>query len=252
MNFKFYRKLVLSLGLAAALLFIATGQAHAQMFSVQEDDASENRAIPPNNFYIGIEPVQFDYEGPAMAGSLAGLFEFDGPVIRAKYETFGLEAFIGAGGRLTGVDDVAFFDIGIRATRGLRLVSNQNFSLQIPLQIKSSLTSVTNDQVISSGSQFRQGTLTIGGGGQIGGRLSDDIRVSAGIVPNYGFSFATGGTFGGQIFELETSTRIYFDRVFGNIGISAGWDYTFKRYDIEENEFDYNFQSNGFLIGISF
>jgi len=238
--------------LISAFTLLRTGDAQAQMFSVQEDETVRSRSIPLNNLYIGIEPADFAYKGGDAVGPSAGLFEFDGPLIRLKYETIGLEAFIGAGGRLTGIDDIAFFDVGIRARRGLGLIRNENLRVQLPLQIKSSLTSVSSDQIISTGSQFRQGTLTVGGGGEIDARFSDNVRFSAGVVPNYGFSFATGGTFGGQIFEVETVTRLYFDRVFGKFGISLGWDYTYKRFDVEENEFDYNFTSQGFLVGISF
>lgn len=222
------------------------------MFSVQEDASVRDGTIPMNNIYLGLEPVQFEYKGPSDAGPNTGLFGFAGPVLRIKYETLGFEAYMGVGGRLTGIDDVAYFDAGVRATRSLSIFTQRNFWFRLPLQLKSSITTATNDQAIGAGAQFRQGTLTVGGGSEIGIRFSDTIRFSAGAIPHYGFSFATGGTFGGQIFELETTTRIYFDRLFGNVGISAGWDYGFKRFDIEQNVYDYNFRSHSFLIGITF
>lgn len=252
MNFIFFRKRFLSFCLLTALSLLIFGQAQAQMFSVEEDESVRNRAIPLNNISIGLEPTQFDYKGPVAGGPNSGLFGFDGSLIRLKYETFGFEAFLGVGGRLTGIDDIAYFDAGVKAGRGIRIIAQRNIRFQIPLQLKSSLTTVTNDQVIGAGSQFRQGTLTVGGGGELSVRFSDNIRFSAGAIPSYGFSFATGGTFGGQIFELETTSRIYYDSLFGDVGISVGWDYGFKRFDIEENVYDYNFRSHSFLIGITF
>lgn len=251
MNFKSCQINYLFLSGLSVFLFLFFGEARAQMFSVQEEGPQRSLMIPTTNAYLGLEPVQFEYKGPQGVVN-GGIFEFEGPLVRAKFETIGFEAFVGVGGRLTGLDDEAYFDAGVRAGRGWPIIRKRRFILQIPLQLKSSLTTVTSDQFLGAGTQFQQGTLTFGGGGEFEIRFSDRIRFSAAAIPNYGFSFATGGVFGGQIFELETKSRFYADRLFGDVGLSAGWDYGFKRFDVEENEFDYNLRAHSFLIGITF
>ncbi len=230
-------------------------KAQAQMFSVEKDDPVTNRSMIPNNgVYIGLEPAEFIYKGSMDNNTFnnAGAYEFDGSLIRVRFETIGFEAFLGVGGQLTGIDDVGYFDVGAKAVRGIRIVREKGFGLLLPLQLKTSMNSVTSSQALSGSQQFRQGTFEFGGGMQVRVRLGDKFRFSAEAIPNYGFSFASGGIFGGQIYDLETKSRFYIDRVFGDIGITAGWDYNFKRFDVEENEFDYNLRAFSFLLGITF
>lgn len=252
MKYNFYNKAYIFTLFLLAFVYALPNQSRAQMFSVEEDEPAQNRSLMPSTgVYIGLEPVEFTYQGDE-TGPGDGIYEFNGPLLRMRFETFGFEAYIGVGGRLTGIDDVGYFDAGAKAVRGIRLVRQPGFQFQIPLQIKSSINTASNNESLAGDTQFRQGTLEFGGGAQLRVRLSDKIHFTAGAIPNYGFSFATGGIFGGQIYELETKSRFYFDRVFGDVGISAGWDYGFKRFDVEENEFDYNFRSYSFLVGITF
>ncbi|MDR8393787.1 hypothetical protein NC796_21720 [Aliifodinibius sp. S!AR15-10] len=238
--------------LAFIIISVSCSQLQAQMFSVEEEERMENRALMPSTgVYIGLEPVEFTYQGD-FSGLDSGIYQFDGPLMRLRFETFGFEAFIGVGGRLTGIDNIGYFDAGAKAVRGIRVVSTPRFQFQIPLQIKSSITTVSNNESIGGDTQFRQGTLEFGGGGQMSARLGERVRFTVATIPNYGFSFASGGIFGGQIYELETKSRIYIDRVFGDMGMSVGWDYGFKRFDVEEEEFDYNLRSHSFIIGITF
>lgn len=228
--------------------------AQAQMFSVQENDTEQRlRNIPTTGIYIGWEPADFRYTGdaPRTQGG-PGSYEFDGPLLRLKFETIGFQAHLGVGGSMTGIDDIGYFDAGVKAIRGIRLVGTRNFQLQLPLQLRSTINTVSNNARVSGDAQFRQATLEFGGGVKFGVRLGKGIRLTGAAIPSYGFSFATGGIFGGQIYELETQTRLYIDRLFGDIGLTAGWDYGFKRFDIDQNEFDYNFRSHSILIGITF
>ncbi|MFH5886347.1 hypothetical protein ACG2F4_18720 [Halalkalibaculum sp. DA3122] len=252
-NFRENRKYsVLLLFISLLMPLSITEEARAQMFSVEENEPVRERSlIPPNAVYLGLEPVEFTYRGD-VSNANSGAYAFDGPLLRMRFETYGFEAYIGVGGRLTGIDDIGYFDAGAKAVRGLRLVRQPGFQFQIPLQIKSSINTVTNNQGVAGDAQFRQGTLEFGAGAQVNARLGQQVRISAAAIPNYGFSFATGGIFGGQIYELETKSRLYVDRVFGDVGITAGWDYGFKRFDVEENEFDYNLRSYSFIIGITF
>lgn len=251
MNFRSFKNAFILKCFLTFFIVLMAGESHAQMFSVGDDDPVRRGTTPTSGLFIGLEPAKFEYKGDVTGGN-AAIYEFDAPLLRLKFETVGFEAYIGTGGRITGIDDVSYFDAGIRAVRGLRIFRRPGFQASIPLMLKSSITTVSSDQFLGSGAQFQQGTLTFGGGGEIEFRASDRIRFSGRAIPNYGFSFASGGIFGGQIFELETRTRFYLDRVFGDSGLSIGWDYGFKRFDVEENEFDYNLRTHSFLIGLTF
>ncbi|MDX1638889.1 MAG: hypothetical protein R3281_13030 [Balneolaceae bacterium] len=240
----------------AAITFYPGQTARAQMFSVEEDEPVRNRALTPNTgIYIGLEPAEFDFREESMDNQSLpqpGIYEFDGPLLRIRFETIAFEGYLGVGGGLTGIDDIGYFDGGIKAVRGLRVVRQPTFQLLLPLQLKSSVTSVSNNQAVLTDTQFRQGTFEFGAGGELRLQLGKQFRIRVNAIPNYGFSFATGGIFGGQIFDLETKSRLYADRLFGDIGLSAGWDYSFKRFDVEEDQFDYNLRSVSFILGITF
>ena len=228
--------------------------AQAQMFSVEEENQITERApIPTNVAYIGLEPAEFTYHGPT-DGSVnnPGVYNFDGPLLRLRYETAGMSLYIGVAGQLTGIDDIGYFDVGGKIWQPFPILRSEHFGIRLPVQIKASMNSASNNQAPSSTPQFRQATLEFGGGAEMRVRLGKKFRFRASAVPNYGFSFASGSVFGGDIFDIETQTRFYLDRIFGDIGLTAGWDYNFKRFDIEEDQFDYKFRSFSFLVGITF
>lgn len=233
------------------VLFFAV-EAQAQMFSV---DSTPGRVdIPRTAIHLGLEPADFDYTGgdlPAGAGE-EGRFAFSGSLIRLEAQFQGLGVSLASGGSLTGIDDVSYFDAGIQAGYGIPVVRSENLIIQIPLQVSSGITNVSSDRGLSGSSQFRQGSLTVGAGGFIGVRPSGRLRMQAGFIPNYGFSFATGGTFGGSLGKLEGKFRLFFDRLFGETGLSLGYNYKFNRFDIDENEFDYDLQAHTILVGITF
>ena len=224
----------------------------AQMFSVEEEEpVRDSPLVPTTAVYVGWEPAEFTFEGSSASQGLAGIYAFDGPLLRLRLETLGFEAFMGVGGGLTGIDDIGYFDAGAKAGRGLPLFRSPGFVFIVPLQIKSTINTVSNNQA-GTDTQFRQGTLEFGGGAKLSARFGKGVRFSLAAIPNYGFSFASGGIFGGQIFEVDGKTRFYLDRLFGDVGLAAGVDYSFKRFDIDENEFDYNFESFSFMLGINF
>lgn len=223
----------------------------AQMFSVGSEPGRVD--VPTTAIYAGWETADFDYTGGALEASAnEGRFGFSGSLIRFRFETPGLELFLGTGGSLTGIDDVAYFDAGVQAGYNFSIVRNQRLRVQIPLQFISSLTNVTTDQSIPNAPQFRQGALVAGTGGFIAARPSERIRLHAEFIPYYGFSFSTGSTFGGSLAKLEGKFRFFLDRVFGETGLSFGYNYNFNRFDVDEDEFDYDLNSHSILLGITF
>lgn len=230
-------------------LTMLSPEVKAQMFSVGGEPGRVD--IPGTAIYLGLEPADFEYTGdPDLLNG--GDFEFSGSVIRLRLETSGLNFFLATGGSLTGIDEVSYFDVGIHAGYAITVVRREEFFVQVPLQIVSSLTSVSSDQNLGNSSQFQQGALAVGAGALAGVRPANNFRLQLGFIPHYGFSFATGGTFGGSLGKLEGKFRLFFDRLFGDTGLSLGYNYKFNRYDVDENEFDYDLASHSILVGITF
>jgi hypothetical protein len=248
---KNYKKTQLLL-LAFLLFFFVAGEVDAQMFSVGK--APGRIDIPQTAVYLGVEPAEFDYTGGTLSNPiLQDRFSFNGTLIRLEARFQGLEAFMATGGSLTGIDDVSYFDAGIKVGYGFSIVRSETLTLQIPLQVMSGITNVTSDRNSAAGSpQFRQGALTIGAGGFVGLRPARSFRVQAEFIPSYGFSFATGGTFGGSLGKLEGKLRLFFDRLFGSTGLSVGYNYKSSRFDVDANEYDYDLQAHSLLLGITF
>ena len=232
------------------LIFFAA-DARAQMFSVGGEPGRID--IPSTAIYLGLEPADFDYTGGALdVPGNEGRFSFSGSLLRLRLETPALQFFLATGGQLTGLDDVSYFDAGVQAGYSFSIVRNKQFTVQVPFQVVSSLTSVNTDETIPNAPQFRQGALAAGLGGFISARPSERVRIQAGFIPHYGFSFATGGTFGGSLAKLDGRFRLFLDRIFGDTGLSLGYNYKFNRYDVDENEFDYDLSSHSILVGITF
>lgn len=246
----FFKNNILVLLLFSFLIFFAT-DAEAQMFSVGSEPGRID--VPRTAIYLGWEPADFDYKGGDLAiPGTEGRFAFSGSLLRLRLETPALQFFLATGGQATGLDNVSYFDAGVQAGYSFSIIRNKQFFVQIPFQLVSSLTSVNADEGIPNAPQFRQGALAAGLGGFIGVRPSERIRVQAGFVPHYGFSFATGGTFGGSLAKLDGKFRLFLDRIFGETGLSLGYNYKFNRYDVDENEFDYDLTSHSILVGVTF
>lgn len=251
MQHSLYNKKIILFFIPFILLVFFSVEVQAQMFSVGSEPGRTD--IPGTAVYLGLEPVDFNYTGGELQNPAnEERFEFDGSLLRLRLETRSLQFFLATGGSLTGIDDVSYFDVGVQAGYRFSILRNENLTILLPFQIVSSLTSVDTDQNIPNAIQFRQGALAAGAGGFIGLRASEQIRLHANFIPYYGFSFATGGTFGGSLAKLDGKFRLFFDRLFGDFGLSAGYNYKFNRFDVDENEFDYDLQSHSILLGITF
>lgn len=246
------REFFTSLFLVAFLLLVSgvTHFASAQMFSVS--DAERSFDIPQTGIYVGIEPASFEYKGADAELSNRGQFEFDGSLVRLRLESRGLDLFMASGGSLTGVDDISYFEAGIRAYYRLPVITQEKFTLILPVQLLSNLTTVTDRESIGNEPNFRQGGFVAGGGVEAMFRPIADFRIEAKAVPSYGFSFATGGTFGGSQALAEAGVRISRDRLFNDIGLSIGYDYNVRSYDIDGDQFDYDFAAHSILLGVTF
>ncbi len=230
------------------LLFLSAGfftSLRAQMFTVEGEPGTID--IPGTAIYAGVEPADFDFRG-----TTGGRFEFSGPLLRLRLETPTLDIFFATGGSMTGIEGISFLDVGLSAGYGFKVLNREKVILILPVRIKSGLTSAVSDQTIGSASQFNQGSLTAGGGFLLALRPSPRVRIHTGFMPYYGFSFATGGTFGGSKGSLEGKLRLFLDGALGDMGLSLGYGYSYDRFDIETNTFDYDLKTHSILVGITF
>lgn len=222
--------------------------AEAQMFTVGNDD-DPRRGDPHTNFYVGLEPTTSEYEGPLENDQ----FNFEGPLIRLGYKMSSLELFLGTGGKVTGIDDVSYLDMGGNINLSVPVHTTKNLILELPVRISSRLTNITNSERLTfDNNRFRFGNLAVGAGAQAMVRAGENLRFQANAIPSYGFAFASGGFLGGSISMAAAEGRMYIDRLFDKVGLSFGYRYNQRRYDIDEDQFDYFLQSHSVMAGISF
>lgn len=229
--------------------------AHAQMFSADNDNRTRFNA-PTTELYLGFEPTSVIYQGEEEGVTGAGQFEYDAPVIRAGFNSRTLNLYLAAGGAITGSDDVGYFDVGGNLNFGIPLFVSEKFILLLPFRISSRLTNITNDQTtaetLGTRDQFRFGGVTAGAGLKVNARPKPNIRVQVGAIPSYGFTFASGGLFGGSLGTLALNGRLYFDRLFGDAGLSLGYKYDLRNYNVDEEKYDYRVNGHSIQVGITF
>lgn len=238
--------------LTVTMFLLVTGSTNvvmAQMFSV--GDPEPTIETPNTAVSVGIEPAEFEYTGSQeISGN--GQFAFSGPLLRLRVESQGLDLFMASGGKLTGIDDVSYFDAGIKAAYLLPLYSKEKISVLLPIQLMSSLTTVTEQESLGNEPNFRQGSFVAGAGIRLLVRPVPQFRIEAAALPSYGFAFATGGTFGGSQAATELKFRLSRDRLFNDIGLSVGYDYNIRKFEIDGEQFDYDFTAHSILLGITF
>lgn len=237
--------------LVSVLIFAVAQMAHGQMFSV---DDSPGRFDRPNAaVFAGFEHIDFKYQGDENAFA-SNAYSFSGNVMRFRFESSGANVYLGLGGSATGLDDASYFDAGIRYGYGIGLYQSQDLSVLLPVVLHSSFTSVGNDDmVVVDAPQFEQGTFEFGGGLGVNARLAPQFRLALKVIPSYGFSFSTRERdASGSIGAIKGESRFYFDHLFGRAGLSVGYDYNTRWFDIQDEALDYNATAHSILIGITF
>lgn len=225
--------------------------AQAQMFSVGEEGPRFNS--PQTAVYLGMEPMTVTYRGNNTGTAATGLFDFEGPLLRLGYNTSSLDLSMGVGGEVTGIKNVSYFDIGGSIDLGFRIHRSQRLTIRLPIRIESRFVNMTNNQMVATRyNRFRFGSLIAGAGAYIMVRPASDIRIAASAVPSYGFAFASGGLFGGGLASVDAGARLFFDRLFGKYGLSVGYTYDSRSYDIDENVYDYRMKGHILEVGITF
>lgn len=239
--------------LSLLCMLVFPGLANAQMFSVGNEGGPEYN-IPRTELTVGLEPMTVAYRGGTSGSRTVGLFAFEGPVIRLGYNSPGLDLFLGTGGEITGIEDISYFDVGGNIDFGIDLYRSEKFVARIPVRIASRYVNMVNSRFFQQAvnNYFRFGNLTVGGGAELVARPAEHLRIEVGAIPAYGFAFASGGFFGGSLGSVAAHGRLYLDRLWGNWGLSLGYKYDLRNYDIDENVYDYKITGHTFELGVTF
>ncbi|TYP93750.1 hypothetical protein LX73_1461 [Fodinibius salinus] len=233
------------------LIFLLPQVGTAQMFSMGDD--SPQYVKPQNEVYAGLELMSVSYRGTNSAQPDRGLFSFNGSVIRLGYQSPTVDFSVGKGGPITGINDVSYFDIGGKLNFGIPLYRSKAFEVQLPFRLLSRYTVMNSSNFVQSlFSRFNFGSLAGGIGTKLIVRPTENIRIDLGAVPSYGFAFASGGLFGGSLTSIAGKSRLYFDGLFGNLGLSVGYNYDFRNYDIDDEVYDYRMNGHVVLLGMTF
>jgi hypothetical protein len=242
--------IIYTLSVVLVSLLLLPRTTTAQMFSVEDEQPRQRTSGPVNNIFIGWEPSDFSYFGPSQTPEQRTSYEMDDPIFRIRYESLGTELFLGYGDDVTGTDSVDFFHIGGSFSRPLPLYMSKEFRLYLPIQLQADLTLASNEYRLQD--KFQQSNILIGAGPGISINITPKTRWSTSALTSIGYSLSPGGTFGGVTYQLNAQTRLALIQLFGSVGLSLGYDYTFKQFDISVNRFDYKLRAHSFLIGVNF
>ena len=239
---------------AIVLLFtlvIGSSGVYAQMFSVK---SLPSRYTPPlASVYLSVVPTNFHYK-PSGGGvnSQAGVFNFNDPLYRFGLDLSGLELMGTAGWNLGAQNSLNYFAFDIGFNSRYPVFHSRPFTLSLPLALKIEYTRVDDKRTGNVTNDFTQNIGTVGSGLHAGFVLPHRVRISLEGTASYGFSTRSLGQSSGSAWVIENRDRIYFDRVMGQIGIVAGFDYRFTRFNSDGIQFDYGENNAAFILGITF
>ena len=233
------KKILLVLSLALVPL-----AGYSQMFSVynQPERISTNKT----SFRIGTSLTDFTFQGSDPEDVAVELLEVSSPILVVGVESSGLQVNALVGNRFTGIKDGSFFDLNLRFTNSVRIVRNQKFVFGIPIQLATGITTSNSD---FEQERFSQTIFSAGTGASLEYNFKRKINLTASGIAGYGFSNSNGGFFGGSLFYSNAKARLNFLNIFGDKGISLGYDYSFKSFDIEAERFDFDLSAHLLTIG---
>ncbi|WP_069132064.1 hypothetical protein [Rhodohalobacter halophilus] len=240
-----------TVGLLLLFLFaISPLSVTAQMFSVE--DSSPNR-VQPLGLYTTISAGWEigDFNNRQSGINLNDDYSFNDNIYRIRLESPGIDVGLGFGGRLSGMDSNSYVNVVGRLHNNLNLYMNddRSFILRAPIQITTDLKRVQRNNIDS---EFQQSSFIFGAGLMADVRIAENIDFSVKGTPNYGFSFSQGNLFGGSLFRTDGRTHLLFRNLFGDKGLSVGYHFDFRRYDIDGDQNDYDYTSHSFSIGLIF
>lgn len=245
---KKFNKQAAALLTAILSLFIFSDSIFAQMFSVDDGQRAERTIFTYSSLSVGWELGDFSFTGdPGIAG--ADRFDFNDGILKLVFESPGIDMYLGLGGGLIGWENQNYLNIGATLYNNFVLTGSERFWLTLPLQLNTDLKRVHTD---GASRQFQQSAFQVGAG--LGGRarFSENLNATLRVVPSIGFSNSQGAFVGGTASSIDGKARIILDNVLGESGLILGYSYRFRRYNIDADVFDYDYNGHTFTLGITF
>tara|TARA_R110000868_G_scaffold306734_1_gene568031 strand:- start:59701 stop:60426 length:726 start_codon:yes stop_codon:yes gene_type:complete len=239
-------KRILMLMIVSASILFGSNSVSAQMFSV--GNSPQQRSFPSSYFRIGMGPTNFEYKGNDINPLGSTLLEFDNNALFINMETPGTNLTLMLGNNITGLKDKSFFDLGFVLSNKFSIIRDQAFTIGIPIQLYSSITSINNDRAEEN---FNQVNFALGSGGFVNLKLGKKFTFTNELTPGYGFSNSSGGFFGGSLFFLTGKSRLNLINLIGGKSISIGYDYNYRSFDIDGELYDFDLKSHLLTIGFS-
>ncbi|HBX65643.1 MAG: hypothetical protein CL670_01265 [Balneola sp.] len=239
-------KALIKFSLLTALCLIPIW-ATAQMFSVGNE--AERRANPFAPFLrVGVLPIDFSFTGDPSALSNGSSLAFSGTTAHLAFEQGGFNLGVSMGGDFSGLDDRKYFDLSLEFTNPFYFIRRPNFGAGVPIQLGTKLTSVRSDAISD---EFSQTNLSAGAGAIVRFITPEKFGITTKFIPSVGFSTASGGLIGGNVFSMKGKARIDFYNLIFSKNISIGYDYIFDSYNIDGQEYDYDLSGHAITLGIS-
>lgn len=228
------------------IIFCLPNLSLGQMFSIQETQQRLERPLGTSTL-VGFS---WDIADFTYTGDLTGGFDrldFSDNIFRFRLNSPGLNISLGLAGSLTGMDDNSYLNVSGRIFNNLNLTRSSTFVFSVPFQLTTDLKRVRAN---SFDTEFQQSSLIFGTGISSDIKLSDRFNFKIHATPNYGFSFAQGSFFGGNLFRFDTRAVIFINNVFGRRALAIAYDFDYRKYDIDGDIYDYDFTSHSVTIGI--
>ncbi len=236
--------------IAALSLLVLNDSLHAQMFSVDDRAPRESGIFSYRSLSAGWEFGNFSFTGNQEEVSDSERFDFDNQgIFKLTFENPGIDFYLAVAGNLTGMENQNFINVGAVLYNNFVLNSSERFWVLLPLQISTDLTRVNTDQATN---QFQQSSFQIGAGLGARAQISENFKSLIRLVPGYGFSNSAGAFFGGTAASLDGKARFILEEVLGSRGLIFGYDFRLKSYNIEGEQFDYDYTGHTISIGITF
>lgn len=220
---------------------------YGQMFSVNDEIEQRSNPFAPY-VRVGIQPIDFTFTGDPSALPSSQSLAFSGTAAHIAFESGGFNLGVSLGNDFTSLNDRNYFDLNLSFTNPFYFIRKPNFGLGVPVQLGSKITNVRSDDI---GEEFSQTNLHAGAGGIAQLHFPDKFGVTAQFIPSFGFSTASGGLIGGNVFSMRGKARLnFYNLIFGR-NVSLGYDYIYDSYNIDGEEYDYNLAGHLLTLGIS-
>lgn len=226
------------------LLFVDT--ANAQMFSVESKTPA--RIQRANYINVGMGLGQFEHFGDS---TYRPGYDFNASTIFASYETAGFAFHGSIASEHTGTDSTRYMNFGFELNQMIPFNQSRKYRVGLPLQLSTGYTSVRNNNFAGAADQFQQSTLKGGVGIKGIFQFTDGLILRSRALGKYGFSFSPGNTFIGSLAELEIKNRFVISNIFKDKGLVVGYDFQYRRFDIDANRYDYDLLLNRITVGIA-